>query len=218
MFAPISDSVSQTDCAHRAAAAPIRPPRRYAIPQTIDEAYEMRLLAEVARWDDQAAFEELYNHHQAVVTRVAMQVCRDSEIAREIAQHTFTALWVRAERLVNRSVRLRPWLTTVARNAAIDHVRAGRATVALCEATDTDASVASPEDLALTGVCNAELAAAMATLSPEQQAAVEKIYFAGLTYQAAADALGEPVGTIKSRIRLALGHLRARLERSACSA
>jgi len=144
MFAPISDRVSQTDCSHLAAAAPVRPQRRYAIPQTIDEAYEMRLLAEVARWDDQAAFEELYNRHHAVVARAAQQVCRDAEVTREITQHTFTALWVRAERLVNKSVRLRPWLTTVARNAAIDHVRAERSTVALCEATDSDVNFASP--------------------------------------------------------------------------
>ena len=218
MFAPISDRVSQPECSRPAAAVSVRSQRPYAVPQTIDEAYELRLLAEVARWDDQAAFEELYHRHHAVVTRVAQQVCRDAEVAREITQHTFTALWVRAERLVNKSVRLRPWLTTVARNAAIDHVRADRPTVALCDATDSDASIASPEDLALSGVCNAELANAMTTLSPEQQAAIEKIYFCGLTYAAAADALGEPIGTIKSRIRLALGHLRERLADSACCA
>ena len=52
----------------------------------------------------------------------------------------------------------------------------------------------------------------LATLSAQQRAAVELIFGAGLTYAAAAEMLHEPIGTIKSRVHLAVGHLRARLE------
>jgi RNA polymerase sigma-70 factor (ECF subfamily) len=208
MFSPLFLNVPRSDRARRAAAAGVRPEQSYCVPQTIDEAYDMRLLAEVARWDDQSAYEELYARHHAAVTRVAMHVCRNTETAQDITQQTFTALWVRAQRLVDKAVRLRPWLTTVARNAAIDHLRSDRATLAISDAAATPAPGASPEHAAVANESTASVAAALAKLSAEQRTAIQAVYFAGQTYAAAAHELGEPVGTIKSRVRLALGHLR----------
>jgi len=194
-----------------------RPPRtrrRFSTAPNLDEAYELRLLAEIAHWGDQAAFEELYARHVAAVNRVAFGVCRNAAVADEIVQHTFTALWVRAQRLVDKTVRLRPWLTTVARNAAIDHARGQRPTDSI-EAAERVSSGPLPDADLLQSEAHAELAAALAVLSAKQRAAIELIYFAGLSYQAAGDALGEPVGTIKSRVRLALGHLRGHLTSAA---
>ena len=70
----------------------------------------------------------------------------------------------------------------------------------------------TPEEAALAAADDAEFAAVLATLSAQQRAAVELIFGAGLTYAAAAEMLGEPIGTLKSRVHLAVGHLRARLE------
>jgi RNA polymerase sigma factor (sigma-70 family) len=176
------------------------------------EAHDAKLLEQVARWDDQAAFEELYRRHIDAVTLTAMHVCRNKHVTEEIAQHAFSALWLRAERLASKAVRLRPWLTTVARNAAIDHLRSASASVAsLEEAKEQPSRMPEPECEALVRESSRELHAAVAGLSPEQQLAIELVYFAGMTYQAAADATGEPLGTIKSRVRLALGHLRSKL-------
>jgi DNA-directed RNA polymerase specialized sigma24 family protein len=100
--------------------------RRFArvpAPPTLAEAYESRLLHEVACWDDQVAFESLYETHVAAVTQAALSICDDAGTAEDIAQQTFTALWIRAGRIAARSLRLRPWLCTVARNAALEHVR-----------------------------------------------------------------------------------------------
>jgi RNA polymerase sigma factor (sigma-70 family) len=210
MFSLTTSPATYADDTHVQPAEP-RPRRRLTATPNLDEAYEMRLLAEVARWDDQAAFEELYALHAAAVKRVALQICRNAGIADEIVQHTFTALWVRAERLIYKSVRLRPWLTTVARNAAIDHIRGERPGDSIEAAERIAASDPRPDDAVLQTEAHAELAAALATLSANQRAAVELVYFAGATYEAAAATLGEPVGTIKSRVRLALGHLRTRL-------
>jgi RNA polymerase sigma factor (sigma-70 family) len=182
-------------------------------PASLAEAYDVKLLSQVARWDDQAAFEELYRRHIEAVTLTAMHVCRNKHVAEEIAQHAFSALWLRAERLAAKAVRLRPWLTTVARNAAIDHLRSASASVgSLDEAQEQASNAPSPESEALAHESSSELRAAIAVLSPDQRHAVELVYFAGMTYQAAADASGEPLGTIKSRVRLALGHLRAHLK------
>lgn len=211
MFATITPVAPHPRRPRPVAAVTARPPRRRITHQTVDEAYEMRLLAEVARWDDQRAFEEIYARHSAAVMRVARRVCRDARAAEEIVQQTFTALWVRAERLVEKSVRLRPWLTTVARNAAIDHLRGERHADPIATAEEITSDDASPLELALFAEAAAELTQAVAELSADQRVAINAVYVEGMTYVAAAEALCEPVGTIKSRVRLALGHLRLRL-------
>jgi RNA polymerase sigma factor (sigma-70 family) len=198
----------------RLAAMPASRPQRVSPPAaaSLAEAYDAKLLGQVARWDDQAAFEELYRRHIDAVTLTAMHVCRNKHAAEEIAQHAFSALWLRAERLASKTVRLRPWLTTVARNAAIDHLRSASSSIgSLDEAKEQPANAPGPECEALQRESSREVRAAVAGLSPEQRTAIELVYFAGLTYQAAAAATGEPLGTIKSRVRLALGHLRSHL-------
>jgi RNA polymerase sigma-70 factor (ECF subfamily) len=215
MVSTIAPLAAQTVRARPATSVPARYQHRFNAAPTLEEAYELRLLGEVARWDEQAAFEEIYARHRMAVVRTALQVCGDPHAAEEIAQQTFTALWVRADRLIEKSVRLRPWLTTVARNAAIDYLRAQKHCAALDEAAAIASAEQTPEEAVVEAAGDSELGTALALLSAEQRAAVELIYAAGMTYAAAATALGEPVGTIKSRVHLALGHLRATMKRSA---
>ena len=213
MFDAIARRNSASSFQHDTAISKARSQRSpLPAPTSLAEAYDVRLLGQVARWDDQAAFEELYRRHIDAVTATALHVCRNKHVAEEIAQHAFSALWLRAERLAAKAVRLRPWLTTVARNAAIDHLRSGPASIgSLDEAKEQTSNAPSPESDAIAHESSRELLAAVAILSTEQRQAVELVYFAGMTYQAAADASGEPLGTIKSRVRLALGHLRSHL-------
>lgn len=179
---------------------------------SLEEAYDAGLLAELARWGDEAAFERIYLRHIETVKTVAMQVCHSTTIAEEVAQHAFMALWQRAEHLASRSVRLRPWLTTVARNAAIDYLRSGCAAVLpLADAPERVAEGLGPEGSALAGESSEELCRALATLSAEQREVIELVYFQEMTFQAVSEATGEPLGTVKSRVRLALKHLRARM-------
>jgi RNA polymerase sigma-70 factor (ECF subfamily) len=213
MFDTLDQHRSTPSHSHQVALSTSRPRRfRLPVPASSAEAYDVKLLSQVARWDDQAAFEELYRRHIDAVTQTAMHVCRNKHVAEEIAQHAFSALWLRAERLATKAVRLRPWLTTVARNAAIDRFRSASTSAgSLDEAKEQPSSAPIPEDEVLVHETENELRAAIAELSPEQRHAIELVYFAGMTYQAAADASGEPLGTIKSRVRLALGHLRLQL-------
>jgi RNA polymerase sigma factor (sigma-70 family) len=193
-------------------ASAIAPHRRPLAAPSLEEAYDAGLLAEVARWGDHAAFERIYLRYVKAVKTVAMQVCHSKPIAEEVAQHTFMALWQRAEHLASSSVRLRPWLTTVARNAAIDYLRSGcAAVVPLADADQRPAEELGPEGSALAGESTDELRRALATLSAEQREVIELVYFQGVTFQAASDATGEPLGTVKSRVRLALKHLRDRM-------
>lgn len=193
----------------RRSPCPVQPP----LAHTVEEAYEAILLGEVARWDDQAAFESLYTDHFDAVRSAALKICRDADVADDIAQQTFTALWIRAERLAAKTLRLRPWLCTVARNAAIDYLRGGIANGPLDAAAELASTEPDPADALISAQSTAALRAALATLSPEQRGAVELVYFSGMTYRAAAEVSGQPQGTLKSRVRLALSHLRQILSR-----
>jgi RNA polymerase sigma factor (sigma-70 family) len=174
-----------------------------------EEERDARLVAEVARWGDRAAFETLYTRHIKAVLRSAMHVCANSSVAQDIAQHTFLALWQRADHLAAKRVRVRPWLTTVARNAAIDARRSRDAnSVPLREVSELRATDGETEELVLDRESSAQLRQALRTLSAKQRHAVDLIYFRKLTYREAASVSGLPAGTLKSRIRLALARLR----------
>jgi RNA polymerase sigma-70 factor (ECF subfamily) len=187
---------------------------RFSAPPMLEEAYDARLLGEVARWDDQAAFESLYETHVAAVTQAALSICGDAGVAEDIAQQAFIALWARAGRIVERSVRVRPWLCTVARNAALDHVRKEHVVLgALDDAMATLSPEAGPEQSALNAEASAELRCALAALSAEERVAVEMVYFGRASYRAAAAAMGRPQRTIRTLVRRAIPKLRAYLTR-----
>lgn len=176
------------------------------------DAIDAQLLAAVAERRDEGAFEGLYRAHFAGVASAAKQTCGDREIAEDIAQRTFMTLWERSERLAAKSVRVRPWLVTVARNAAIDMLRSQKV-AAPCETSFPDANLASdPQEMAMTNVTLAELRAAVDALPAPQRKVVEMTYFQGMTFQAIADATGDAPGTVKSRGYLAL----ERMRRSMC--
>jgi RNA polymerase sigma-70 factor (ECF subfamily) len=186
-----------------------RRPARVSAPPTLAEAYDVRLLGEVARWDDQAAFESLYETHVDAVTRAALSICDDAGAAEDIAQQTFTALWIRAGRIAERSLRVRPWLCTVARNAALEYMRKERE--APGGGAPAVASGAGPEQLVFEAQTASELHGAIARLPLDQRRAVEMVYFSALSYAGAAEALGCPVQTVRSLVRRALVQLRERL-------
>jgi len=172
-----------------------------------DESHDAALLAAVAL-GDAAAFEEVYLRHVRAVTAAAQRICVSASVAEEIAQRTFTKLWERAGRLASKSVRLRPWLCTVARNAAIDHLRSENAFVPLT-AENADVFVsACPQDEAVMNALVADLGPALAALPVRQRGVIELHYFGGLSFPAIARQTGEPLETIKSRARLGLERLR----------
>ena len=189
-----------------AVPAPTRSLPASPAPQTA-ESRDTALLEAVAFANDPTAFEELYRLHVNAVMRAAMRLCRNKTVAEEIAQRTFTTLWERAGRLVAKSVRLRPWLVTVARNASIDHIRLESARVPLTD-EHTFAQEGCPQEKAVTNALIASLAPALAALSSEQRLVIELRYFEGLTFAAIAAQTGEALSTVKSRARLGLEHLR----------
>jgi RNA polymerase sigma-70 factor (ECF subfamily) len=169
------------------------------------------------------------------VFAVAMRTTGDRSIASEVVQETFLALWDRAERYDPARGSLAAWLATIARNRAIDHVRAaGRHRRAATfssfgQAGSDDRSVAEwltssgelvaaagpeaePEDALAGKEVRASIRDALATLDPAERRVISLAYDAGLTQVEIAARLGWPLGTVKTRTRRALHRLRDRLE------
>lgn len=167
------------------------------------------LVARVKQGDD-AALGTLYDRHSALVYKLTRTIVGGDADAEEVTTDVFLQLWERADRFDASRGSLRAWLATIARSRALDHVRsrdrrrgahersanqdaAGLAVeMATVEATDHRAHVAQVRDV---------LEKALSNLNPDQRRAIELAYFSGLSQSEIASRLGEPLGTIKTRIR-----------------
>ncbi|BDE04916.1 DNA-directed RNA polymerase sigma-70 factor [Vulcanimicrobium alpinum] len=159
------------------------------------------------------AFEELYRRHASAVSAVAARVVADRVDADDATQSAFMALWRCAGSFEQRGRSVRAWLVIIGRNAAIDRIRrrdARRVSGPIHEHFPSGA--AGPEDIVMERQEQHDIRTALDSLGAEQRAVVELAYFGGLTQSEIAEATGTPLGTVKSRVRLAMRHLRRSLE------
>ncbi len=189
----------------------------------------------------EAALGSLYDRHVNVVFGAALRTSKDRGVAAEVVQETFLALWNQAERFDSGRGSLVSWLLTIARNRAIDRLRAaGRhdraaAFSSFGQADQDDLSTAEwltssgeligsagPEptpEVALTSrEDRSAIEAAVAALSPMERTVIVLAYGSGLSQSEIAARLDWPIGTVKTRTRRALARLRERLEETHGSA
>ncbi|CAG7641532.1 RNA polymerase sigma-70 factor (ECF subfamily) [Actinacidiphila bryophytorum] len=150
---------------------------------------------------------------QGRVYGVAVAVLGDRGLAEDVAQQTFERAWKHGRVYDARRGSVQAWLCTIAHNLAVDVARARRATPV--DPTEVgrllDAVVTTTEGQALARESVAELRAAIADLPREQARAVMMAGIYGLTAKQVAESEGIPLGTAKTRIRRAMGRLRAAL-------
>lgn len=161
---------------------------------------------------DAVTFASAYRDHHQAVTAVAGRVCGPAHAA-DVTQEVFAALWCHPERFDPDRGSLRAFLTSVARHRAIDllrHEHSLRGREGRVDPSEKPIRAAVDEDL-LRGEVAAQVRAALNCLPPTEREAITLAYFAGLTYKATAARLGQPEGTIKSRIRSGLQRLQPRL-------
>lgn len=179
-----------------------------------DDAADANALAGIARGDE-AAFRQLHERYAGLLYAAIYRILGDPADTEEVLQEVLNALWRKASLYHPGRGRPITWLTSTARNRAIDRLRArkrqSRLKDAYSEAVDFihrgTAPVAGPEAAARRDTCLAVRSAVM-ELSGIQREAIEKVYFEGLTQQQIADQLGEPLGTVKARVRRGLAKLR----------
>lgn len=170
---------------------------------------------------DEGALAEFYDRHSRLAYTVIVRIVGRSSEAEELLQETFVRVWSRAETYDAVLGSPLTWLMRIARNRAIDRLRAGRrASVVVDLAVDADdtPSVAEPishdtPETMLQGRTTAgAVRTALATLAPVQRALIEAAFFEGYTHSELATRFGIPLGTVKTRIRAGLTALRGRLE------
>ncbi|KPH73774.1 MAG: sigma-70 family RNA polymerase sigma factor [Bosea sp. (in: a-proteobacteria)] len=171
------------------------------------------LIVAIARSGDRNAFAKLFDHFAPRVKGLLMKAGTPAELAEEVAQETLLTVWRKAALFDPSKASAGTWISTIARNLRIDIARREtRSRLSqVYEIIDED----GPEqpDMAVWGAeRDLRIRAAMTELSPDQYRAVELAFLEGLSHQDVAKQLAIPLGTVKSRLRLAMSHLRGRLE------
>lgn len=159
----------------------------------------------------------LYDRYSRLVFSVALNVVGDRPSAEEITLDVFTRVWEKAATYRAEQARVPTWLTSITRYRAIDVLRGRgsrpeRHSVSWAEMPPDGVSNGSNlEEIAERAWQQARVRAAVAQLPDDQQEALALAYFKGYTHRQIAEALGQPLGTIKTRIRLAMQKLRQML-------
>ena len=180
----------------------------------LDDEELMQRLA----YRDLVAFRALYDRYGNLVYSAALRVVRDAQVAEDMVQEIFLRIWRKPESYVAQRGRFATWLTSVTRNRAVDEVRARgrrfRHETASPEEQERELPASDQDDPALTAELSDQrrlILAALAQIPAEQRQIIELAYFGGLTQQEIADRLSQPLGTVKTRIRLGMQKLRAAL-------
>lgn len=171
------------------------------------------LMQRVAAHKDRAAFGELFGHFAPRVKSYLLKMGMNGTGAEDTAQDVMVSMWEKAHLFDPTKAKLSTWLFRIARNKFIDLTRKHRfpevdvddhlRDVAADDKTD-EATIANQESKAV--------AKALRALSPEQRQAVEASFFEDLTHSEASAKLQIPLGTVKSRLRLAFKALRKELD------
>lgn len=197
---------------HRRAGQPALPRAEWP-----DEA----LMAALQEHDD-AAFSVLYQRYADLVYSTSLRVLSDPQLAEDATQDIFTRLWKQPGSFVPERGRFIGWLMSMTRNRCVDELRARgrrlrREVGSTPEQDDAVAAIPANENdepghRAQLGEEQRAVRAALATIPAEQRRTLELAYFGGLTQAEIANRLGEPLGTVKTRIRLGMQKLRLALE------
>ncbi len=181
--------------------------------QTIPELDDETLLQLISR-QNEMALSSLYQRYSRRLYSIALRITNDRNAAEEVLQDVFHSVWLRATTFCPTTGSVSTWLTSIARNRAIDEVRsrwhrARERELPFDHLPDWSGAVErSLEHLA---VLRADLCNALNTLPSLQRQAIELAYYGGLSSSEIAAYLGEPVGTVKGRLRLGLEKLRQTL-------
>lgn len=181
-----------------------------------DSSDEIQLVARL-RARDQAALNALYERYSNVVYAIAVRILGPAADAEDVVVDCFWQVWQQADNYDTSRGQLRTWIVTIARSRALDRLRAVRRAPVVSvddEATFVAAAQAAdnPEQEALLGQQAALVRQALGALPREQREALALAYYRGLSQSEIAAQLGEPLGTIKTRIRLGMMKLREQLQ------
>lgn len=164
---------------------------------------------------DQSGVGLLYDRHSGAVYSLAYRVLADAGDAEDVVQEVFAQAWRQAGRFEPTRSSVLGWLLMMTRSRSIDRVRARSVRPSAGSGDEAKDAIAderpNPETTAVTRQEAARLGEALAGLEPLQREALELAYYKGMSQSEIARALGQPLGTVKTRVRTALARLRSAL-------
>lgn len=173
------------------------------------------LLEAVAQRRDREAFKQLFAYFAPRIKAQARRYGLSAERADEVAQEAMLSVWSKAASFDPALANASTWIFTIARNARIDHLRREGRLVYQAEPAMEDIDPAGdPESHAITDERERSIQDALKSLTPEQLDIVRLSFFHEESHGVISKKLGLPLGTVKSRIRLALARLRSLVEAS----
>lgn len=171
------------------------------------------LLQRVAEGGDAEAYRKLFQSYAPRVKSYMMRQGADSGTAEELAQETLLTVWRKAALYSGEKGSATTWIFTIARNLRIDRLRREVPWQELPDGHDEEPSADTPPDEQLSDKeRSARVQAALAELPPDQHEVVVLSYIEGLSHSEIAEKLGVPLGTVKSRMRLAYQKVRESVE------
>lgn len=171
-------------------------------------------MARIAKGDENS-LAILYDATHRAIYGVALRVLTNSEDAEEVTLDVYNQVWRTARSFEPGRGTVMAWLLTLARTRSLDKLRARasrqRNVDQLGVQFDMPSGAATPEEQSASSQQRAIVLSALGKLPPEQREALELAYFQGLSHVELAERLGEPLGTVKTRIRLGMMKLRDHL-------
>jgi RNA polymerase sigma-70 factor (ECF subfamily) len=153
---------------------------------------------------DEAALSELHRRYAPYLSAVARRMLRDSDEVQQCVQDAFVNAWEYAVRFDAKKSSAKTWLVTICHRLAINRIRGTQ--LELMPLQDWDAPVREPDRLE-----KVMLEDAVKVLEKDERELIELAFYQGLSHQRVAEATKQPLGTIKTKLRTALGKLRDRL-------
>ncbi len=185
-----------------------------------DQLSDVDLIDQASRGDARA-LEVLYDRYSRVVFSFALRIVNDSLIAEELLQEIFFRAWQQGGSFRASKGTFLTWLLSITHNMAIDEVRKRKRRPQRSDSDDPDLVLASVpdsgpsvEDEVWLRALRERIGRALDTLPAAQRETIELAYFKGMTHREIAETLNEPLGTIKTRMRLGMQKLRDQLDSS----
>ncbi|MDZ4287331.1 MAG: sigma-70 family RNA polymerase sigma factor [Prosthecobacter sp.] len=173
---------------------------------------DIRILQRIAERDSRS-FQELYRKYSGLLFSAISNVLNDHHDAEDVMQEVLVQIWNKAHLYEPRKGKPLTWLTTMARNRAIDRIRAKQRRSRLNDEFEVENKNVQPEfetsgrDVLQDKERDTILRGAVSKLTDDQKEAIHLAYFSGLTQAEVAERLQEPLGTVKARIRRGVNRL-----------
>ena len=177
------------------------------MPRDLAHLSDEALVALVAR-SDETALAELYDRFGRVAYGLARRILRDDSLAEDAVQEAFLAVWHSAARFVPERAKASTWLLTLVHRRAVDLVRREERRRAESLTEEAESAGGATDEAVWLRFERERVQGALKRLPDQQREALELAYYGGFTQSELADRLGQPIGTIKSRMFAGLSRLR----------